>query len=398
MENRTIFCCNPISEAGLVRFAPNYSMVPSLEEADALLVRSADLNSTEFPRRIRAIARAGAGVNNIPLDRCAEQGIVVFNTPGANANGVKELTIAGLLLASRDIIGGAQWVKEHKDDPAVAKDAEKAKKAFAGIEIQGKTLGVIGLGAIGVLVANAALDLGMKVIGYDPFLSVSSAWKLSGHVRPAVSLDELYADSDYITIHVPATASTRGMVDASAFAKMKEGARLLNFARDSLVDEAALSEALTSGKLACYVTDFATPGVLHLDHVIALPHLGASTEESEENCAVMAVDQLQDYIDNGNITHSVNYPDLNAGVCQTASRVAILHRNIPNMLRQFTGFFGDLNHNIETLQNKAKGDYAYTVMDLSYPLPENTVRELKAIDGVLRVRVLKGKETVGKED
>lgn len=394
MENRTVFCCNPISEVGLRQFSSNYSIVSSLDDADALLVRSADLKQTDFPRNIRAIARAGAGVDNIPLDRCAEEGIVVFNTPGANANGVKELVIAGLLLASRDIIGGAQWVTENKDDPNIGKSAEKAKKAFAGNEIQGKTLGVIGLGAIGVLVANAALDLGMKVIGYDPFLSVSSAWKLSSHVRPADSLNELYEDSDYVTVHVPAASSTIGMLNAEAFAHMKDGVRLLNFSRNTLVDEDDLADAVASGKVSKYVTDFATPAVANLKNTIVLPHLGASTEESEDNCAVMAVRQLQDYIDNGNITHSVNYPDLNAGVCQTDSRVAILHRNIPNMLRQFTTFFGDLNHNIETLQNKARGEYAYTLIDLSRPLPENTVKELKSIEGVLRVRVLKGKENI----
>ena len=397
MENRTVFCCNPISEAGLRHFSSNYSTVSSMEEADALLVRSADLRKTDFPRSIRAIARAGAGVDNIPLERCSEEGIVVFNTPGANANGVKELVIAGLLLASRDIIGGARWVLDNKDDPDIGRSAEKAKKAFAGNEIQGKTLGVIGLGAIGVLVANAALDLGMKVIGYDPYLSVSSAWKLSSHVRPADSLNELYEASDYVTIHVPAADSTVGMLNSDAFSHMKDGVRVLNFSRNTLVNETDLSEAVSSGKVSKYVTDFATPAVVSLKNTVVLPHLGASTEESEDNCAVMAVRQLQDYIDNGNITNSVNYPDLSAGVCQTDSRIAILHRNIPNMLRQFTAFFGDLDHNIETLQNKAKGGYAYTVIDLSCPLPENTVKELRSIDGVLRVLVLKGKETIREE-
>ncbi|MBR0451424.1 MAG: phosphoglycerate dehydrogenase [Oscillospiraceae bacterium] len=394
MDKRTVYCCNPISKVGLQELPSHYSLVSSIDEADALLVRSADLKQTDFPGNIRAIARAGAGVDNIPLNRCSEEGIVVFNTPGANANGVKELVIAGLMLASRDILGGVQWIRENKEDPNISKDAEKAKKAFAGNEILGKTLGVIGLGAIGVLVANSALDLGMKVIGYDPFLSVSSAWKLSGHVKPADSLTELFENSDYVTIHVPATSSTVGMLDKTAFTHMKDGVRVLNFARDTLVDEDALSDAIISGKVSRYVTDFATPVVANLPNTIVLPHLGASTEESEDNCAVMAVRQLQEYIDNGNITNSVNYPDLNAGVCQTVSRVAILHRNIPNMLRQFTTFFGDLNHNIETLQNKAKGEYAYTIIDLSYPLPENTVKELKSINGVLRVRVLKGKERI----
>ena len=394
MENRAIFCCNPISDVGLKLFSQNYRIVSSIDDADALLVRSADLRHTEFPRNIRAIARAGAGVDNIPLDVCSEKGIVVFNTPGANANGVKELVIAGLLLASRDIIGGVQWINDNIDDPDISKNAEKAKKAFAGNEIQGKTLGVIGLGAIGVLVANVALDLGMRVIGYDPFLSVSSAWKLSSHVRPADTLNELYASSDYITVHVPATDSTVGMLNNTAFSQMKDGVRLLNFSRNTLINEKDLSEAIISGKVSKYVTDFVTPAVAKMDGIIALPHLGASTEESEDNCAIMAVQQLQDYLDNGNITHSVNYPDLNAGICQTVSRVAILHRNIPNMLRQFTTFFGDLNHNIETLQNKARGEYAYTIIDLSYPLPDNTVNELKSIGGVLRVRVLKGKDTI----
>ncbi|MBQ9526982.1 MAG: phosphoglycerate dehydrogenase, partial [Fretibacterium sp.] len=331
-------------------------------------------------------ARAGAGVNNIPLDRCSEQGIVVFNTPGANANSVKELVIAGLLLASRDIIGGNEWVKAHITDADIARDGEKAKKAFAGHEIKGRSLGVIGLGAIGVLVANAAIALGMEVYGYDPYLSVRSAWQLSPLVKQAENLEALYAASDFVTLHVPAMDATRGMVDAKAIARMRDGVRVLNFARDVLVDEEAMGAALRSGKVARYVSDFPNPLSAALENAIVLPHLGASTEEAEENCAIMAAEELQDYLDNGNITHSVNYPDLNAGVCETEARVAILHRNVPNMLSQITAFFGSNGLNIENLSNKARGQYAYTLLDISHPMPRDTVERLREIGGVLRVR------------
>ena len=386
MKDRKVFCLNNIAKVGTDRFRDGYTLVDTIDEAAAVLVRSADMKEMAFPTGLRAIGRAGAGVNNIPLDRCAEEGIVVFNTPGANANSVKELVLCGLFLASRDVAGGINWVKENKADEAIAKTTEKAKKAFAGNEIKGKTLGVIGLGAIGVLVANAAVSLGMKVLGYDPYMSVKAAWNLSPAVSHAEKVEELYASSDYLTIHVPATASTKGMISAEAIARMKNGAVVLNFARDSLVDEKAMAEALASGKIKHYVTDFPTPVSAAMDKAIVIPHLGASTEEAEDNCAVMAVDEIQDYLDNGNIHNSVNYPELNAGVCETAARVEILHRNIPNTLSQITAFFGAQGLNIENMVNKSRGDYAATILDLSSSMPHDTVEKLRAIEGVLRVR------------
>ena len=386
MKTRKIYCMNNISEKGTNVFREGYELTDNIEECAGVLVRSADMKDMEFPEGLRAIARAGAGVNNIPLDRCAEAGIVVFNTPGANANSVKELVIAGMLLASRDIIGGNEWVREHASDENIGKTAEKAKKAFAGTEIRGKKLGVIGLGAIGVLVANDAVALGMDVYGYDPYLSVVSAWNLSSAVHKASSVEEICDVCDFITIHVPAMDSTKGMINADVISRMKDGVVFLNFARDTLVDEKAMGEALESGKVRKYVSDFANAGSVGFKNTIILPHLGASTEEAEDNCAVMAAQEMQDYLDNGNIKHSVNYPDLDAGVCNVEARVAILHRNIPNMLSQITTFFGKNNINIEHLANKSKGNYAYTLVDLSHPLPKNTVESLKKIEGVLRVR------------
>ncbi|MBR6954491.1 MAG: phosphoglycerate dehydrogenase [Clostridia bacterium] len=386
MKDRKIFCLNNIARVGTDRFRAGYTLSDTIDEAAGVLVRSADMKELAFPAGLRAIARAGAGVNNIPLERCAEEGIVVFNTPGANANSVKELVLAGLLLAARDIAGGIAWVQENKGDEAIAKTTEKAKKAFAGHELQGKTLGVIGLGAIGVLVANAAVALGMKVLGFDPYMSVNAAWKLSPAVRHAETVEAIYAESDFVTIHVPATPATKGMISAEAIAKMKDGAVLLNFARDALVDEAAVARALETGKLGRYVTDFPNPVSAAMDKAIVIPHLGASTEEAEDNCAVMAVDELQDYLDNGNIRNSVNYPEVNMGVCETAARVAILHRNIPNMLSQITAFFGSQGLNIENMANKSRGSYAYTLLDLTEAMPRDTVQRLKAIEGVLRVR------------
>ena len=386
MKDRKIYCLNNIAAVGTDRFRSGYTLVDSIDEAAGVLVRSADMKEMTFPAGLRAIARAGAGVNNIPLDRCADEGIVVFNTPGANANSVKELVLCGMLLASRDITGGIAWVKENADDENIAKTTEKAKKAFAGNELMGKTLGVIGLGAIGVLVANAAVSLGMKVYGFDPYLSVNSAWHLSPMVIHAEKIEEIYAASDFITIHVPATASTKGMIGEDAIAKMKPGAVLLNFARDTLVNEPALAAALESGAVKCYVTDFPTPGSAHMKNAIVIPHLGASTEEAEDNCAVMAVKQLQDYLDNGNIHNSVNYPEISLGFCETEARVGILHRNIPNMLSQITNFFGNQGLNIENLANKSRGDFAYTLLDISHPMPRDTVERLKEIDGVIRVR------------
>jgi len=388
MKDRKIYCMNEIAEIGTSRFRPGYTLTGSVEEAAGILVRSADMREMAFPAELRAIARAGAGVNNIPVERCTAQGIVVFNTPGANANSVKELVIAGLMLASRDIIGGNEWVREHAEDYAIGKDAEKAKKQFAGNEVMGKTLGVIGLGAVGVLVANAAVSLGMTVYGYDPYLSIQSAWHLSPAVRQATSVEEICGSCDYISIHVPATDKTRGMIGAKQIAGMRDGVRFLNFARDALVDEEAMAQALEAGKVKAYISDFANPLSVHMKNTIILPHLGASTNEAEDNCAMMAVDELQDYLDNGNIIHSVNFPDINAGVCETESRVAVLHKNIPNMLSQITTFFGNHGLNIENLANKARGEYAYTLLDISHPMPHDTVETFRRIEGVLRVRRL----------
>ena len=386
LKDRKVCCLNNISRVGTDCFREGYTLTDQMEHAQGVLVRSADMLNMEFPAELRAIARAGAGVNNIPLDRCAEAGIVVFNTPGANANAVKELTIAGLLLASRGIVDGAEWVRQNASAEDLKKKAEKAKKAFAGNEIAGKTLGVIGLGAIGVMVANAAVELGMKVCGYDPYVSVDSAWNLNRQVIYVQQLEDLCERADYITIHVPFMKSTRHMVDRDAIARMKDGVRFLNFARDELVDEEAMAEALESGHVKTYVSDFANPVSARMKNAVILPHLGASTEEAEDNCAVMAVRELQDYLDNGNIRHSVNYPDLDAGVCRTEARVAILHRNIPNMISQIASFFGKNGLNIESLHSKSKGNYEYTLLDLDAPMPHDTVERLKEIDGVLRVR------------
>ena len=386
MKDRNIFCLNQIASVGTDQFRSGYTLVDAIDSAAGVLVRSADMKEIAFPAGLRAIARAGAGVNNIPIDRCTEEGIVVFNTPGANANSVKELVLCGLLLASRDVVGGVCWVRENRGDENLAKSVEKAKKAFAGREVQGKTLGVIGLGAIGALVANAAISLGMKVYGFDPYMSVKSAWSLSPLVTHAETAEEVYQRSDYLTLHVPATSSTTGMISADVIARMKDGAVLLNFARDALVDEKAVGAALESGKLSRYVTDFPNPVSAGLNRAIVIPHLGASTDEAEDNCAVMAAQQLQDYLDNGNIHNSVNYPEISAGVCETEARVAILHRNIPNMLSQITSFFGSQGLNIENMANKSRGDYAYTLLDLSHRMPRDTVERLKEIPGVLRVR------------
>ena len=388
-KHRKIHCLNNIAAIGLEQFREGYEVTENVNDAAGILVRSADMHAMEFPGGLRAIARAGAGVNNIPIDRCSEAGIVVFNTPGANANSVKELVIAGLLLASRGIYEGISWVRDNAGASDLAKTAEKAKKNFAGHEIQGKTLGVIGLGAIGVRVANAAVSLGMNVLGYDPYLSVKSAWMLSPMVKHADSPDEVYAASDYITIHVPAMDSTKHMINAEAVAKMKRGIKLLNFARDVLVDEEALKDALVSGQVSCYVSDFPNTVSASLPNAIVLPHLGASTEEAEDNCAVMAAVQMQDYLDNGNITNSVNFPDINAGTCGAEARVVILHRNIPNMLSQITSFFGSNGLNIENLLNKARGKYAYTLADISHKMPDDTTERLREIEGVLRVRRVK---------
>ena len=381
-------CLNAIAGVGLNQFSDNYTAVEEMNDADAVLVRSAVMHDMEFGANLQAIARAGAGVNNIPLERCAEEGIVVFNTPGANANGVKEMVIAGLLLASRDIVGGIEWVKENKDEAEIAKMAEKAKKAFAGQEIQGKKLGVIGLGAIGVLVANAAVHLGMEVYGYDPYLSVDAAWKLSRHIIHAKTTEEIYKECDYITIHVPALESTKGMINKTAISMMKDGAIILNFARDVLVNETDLLEALEAGKIRRYVTDFANPTVAGKKGVIVTPHLAASTEESEDNCAKMAVVEIMDYMENGNIRNSVNYPNCDMGKKGEYTRVAVLHRNVPNMIGQFTSVFGEAGINIEHMTNKSRNEYAYTMMDAVGTVTEELVKKLEAFQDVLRVRVI----------
>ena len=381
-------CLNPIAKVGLDQLDENYVNTDNAEEADAILVRSAKMHEMEFAKNLKVIARAGAGVNNIPLDRCAEEGIVVFNTPGANANGVKELVIAGMLLAARDIIGGINWVQEYEEDGDIAKITEKKKKAFAGTELQGKKLGVIGLGAIGVLVANAAVHLGMEVYGYDPYVSVDSAWMLSRSIYHAKTVDEIYKDCDYITIHVPALEDTKGMIDKNAVSLMKKGVVILNFARDILVNQEDVVDALVSEKVRCYVTDFPTKEIVGVKGAIVIPHLGASTEESEDNCAKMAAEEVKDFLENGNITHSVNFPDCDMGARGKEPRVTILHKNIPNMLGQFTGLMAEKGINISLMTNKSRKEYAYTMMDVDAEVPAEVEQQLAGIDGVLRVRVL----------
>lgn len=382
-------CLNPISHVGLERLDENYVKTDEAGEADVILVRSAKMHDMEFGADLKAIARAGAGVNNIPLDRCAEEGIVVFNTPGANANGVKELVIAGMLLAARDIVGGINWVQEHEEDGDIAKVTEKKKKAFAGTELQGKKLGVIGLGAIGVLVANAATNLGMDVYGYDPYLSVESAWKLSRSIHHANTVDELYKECDYITIHVPALEDTKGMINKNAISLMKKNVVILNFARDTLVNSEDIVDALVSGTVKCYVTDFPTPEIAGVKGAVVIPHLGASTEESEDNCAQMAVDEIRDFLENGNISHSVNYPDCTLGPKGNEDRITVFHHNIPNMLGQFTSLMAQEDMNISLMTNKSRKEYAYTVMDVDKKVEDTVLEKLEAIDGVLKVRVIR---------
>ena len=384
-----INCLNPIADIGLKNFSAQYQITADINEADGVLVRSASMHEMEIPASLLAVARAGAGVNNIPLDKCAEKGVVVFNTPGANANGVKELVIAGMLLAARDVVGGIEWVKASVDNADIAKAAEKEKKNFAGTEIQGKKLGVIGLGAIGVKVANAAIALGMEVYGYDPYLSVNAAWNLSRSVKHVLNVDDIYAECDYITIHVPLMDSTKGMINAVSIAKMKEGVILLNFARDLLANEKDVLEGLQSGKIARYVSDFPNPTTAGQKGCIVIPHLGASTEESEDNCAVMAVAEMMDYLENGNIKNSVNYPACDMGVCTKAGRIAIFHKNIANMISQFTTVFGTNGINISDMTNKSRGDVAYTMLDVESVPTAEVIEALSRIDGVFRVRIVK---------
>ena len=380
---------NKISPKGTALWTEDYTAVENLEAADAVLVRSANMHETTMPENLLAIARAGAGVNNIPLTTCADQGIVVFNTPGANANSVMELALCGMLLASRDIVGGINWVQSIKGSPDVAKLVEKGKSQFAGYEIRGKKLGIIGLGAIGGPLANRARKLGMDVYGCDPHISVEAAWHLDRHVARVNSRDEIYANCDVITLHVPLLKDTEKMINAEAIAKMKDGVIILNFARDKLVDDDAMAEALASGKVRRYVTDFPNEKTAKMPGCIAIPHLGASTEESEDNCAKMAVQQVMNYLENGNIVNSVNYPNCDMGLCTAAGRITILHKNIPNSLGQFTAVLASENVNIDGLMNKSRGEYAYTMFDLDHTPSEAAVEALKNIEGVLRVRVIR---------
>ena len=382
-------CLNPIANCGLDLFTDNYTKVEDMADAQAVLVRSAAMHDLELPAGLEAIARAGAGVNNIPLDKCAEQGIVVFNTPGANANGVKELVLAGMFLAARDIVGGIDWVKENVADENIAKTAEKAKKAFAGTEIMGKKLGVIGLGAIGVKVANAAVALGMEVYGYDPYMSVDAAWNVDKGVKHVVSTEDIYRECDYITVHVPLMDATKHMVNADAIKLMKDGVVVLNFSRDTLVDEDAMVAALAEGKIKRYVVDFPSPKTAGKPGCIVIPHLGASTEESEDNCAIMAVKEIRDYMENGNIVNSVNYPNCSMGVCTAVARVGILHKNVKGMISKLTTVLGDAGINIADMTNKSRGDYAYSLFDLDHAVEADVKAALEAVEAVLKVRVIK---------
>ena len=386
---RKIHCLNAISKHGTDLLTADYELTDNVKEAEGILVRSASLHEMEFPNSLLAVARAGAGVNNIPLDACAQEGIVVFNTPGANANAVKELVIGALMLASRDILGGINWCIDNAEDANIAKSVEKAKKVFAGCEIRGKKLGVIGLGAIGAEVANACAGLGMEVYGYDPFISVQAAWMLSRDVKHTTSLDTIFQECDYITLHVPALDSTKGMINKNALEQMKDGVVVLNFARDLLVDEDAMTEALASGKVKHYMTDFPNTKSVHMKGAIVTPHIGASTAESEDNCAKMAVQELMEYLEKGNIINSVNYPNCSLGECTHANRIAINHRNVKNMLGQFTDIFATSDINIANMVNKSKGDYAYSLFDLDSVASEEVLDKIRAVEGVLRVRVIK---------
>ena len=386
---RKIHCLNAIANVGTDIFDENYKLTDNIEEADAIMVRSAAMGDMEFSENLLAIARAGAGVNNIPLERCADAGIVVFNTPGANANGVKELVICGMLLAARDVVGGIEWTRSIKDSDTIAKDVEKGKKNFAGGEIKGKKLGVIGLGAIGAEVANAAASLGLEVLGYDPFISVNAAWRLSRKIKHITDINEIFRECDYITLHVPLTDDNKGMIGKNSIPQMKDGVVILNFARDLLVDDDEMEKALESGKVARYVTDFPNTKSAKMEKAIVIPHLGASTQESEDNCAVMAANELVDYLENGNIKNSVNFPSCDMGVCQVEGRVALLHKNIPNMIGQNTSAFAKNGYNISDLTNKSKGTKAYTLIDIETKASESLINELNAIEGILKVRIIK---------
>ncbi len=380
---------NPISPKGTALWREEYQTAEALDDAQAIMVRSASMHDMQLPSNLLAVARAGAGVNNIPLDRCAEQGVVVFNTPGANANSVVELALCGMLLGCRDVVGGIGWVKSIKDSADVAKQVEKGKSKFAGHEIRGKSLGVIGLGAVGGPLANAARKLGMDVYGCDPYISIDAAWHLDSHIHRVNNREAIYGNCDVISLHTPLLDSTRHMINAEALSQMKDGVIILNFARDALVDDEAMAQALASGKVKCYVTDFPNDKTAGMDGVIAIPHLGASTEESEDNCAKMAVRQVMNYLENGNIVNSVNFPSCDMGVCTKAGRITILHRNIPNSLSRFTSVVAEEGINISDMMNRSKGDYAYTMLDLDTPVSAHAIEHLKTVEGVLRVRVIK---------
>jgi len=382
-------CLNPIAEVGLAYLTQEYVLTEDITQADGILVRSASMHEMDLPDNLLAVARAGAGVNNIPLDKCAKKGIVVFNTPGANANGVTELVIAGMLLAARDIAGGIEWVRSTAKNPEIDKETEKEKKAFAGTELNRKRLGIIGLGAIGVKVANAAKHLGMEVYGYDPYVSVDSAWNLSRDVKHVLNVDEIYEGCDFITIHVPLLDATKGMINKESISRMKDGVIILNFARDLLANESDVLDGIKSGKIRKYVTDFPNPVIAGQEGCIVIPHLGASTEESEDNCAKMAVKQMKNYLKNGNIINSVNYPDCDMGICAQAGRIAIFHKNKANMITKFTACFGDNEINISDMMNKSMGEVAYTMLDVEEAATPEMITTLQNIEGVFRVRVVK---------
>ena len=382
-------CLNAISEAGLKSLSSDFVKTDDVNEAEAILVRSAAMHDMEFSDNLLAVARAGAGVNNIPLDKCAEKGIVVFNTPGANANGVKELVIAAMILTSRNLIAANGWVNENKDDENIGKTMEKAKSKFAGREVKGKKLGVIGLGAIGVLVANAASSLGMEVIGCDPFLSVQNALNLSRKVKLVKEREEVFRGCDYITVHVPLLDDTKEMINAGTISMMKDGVIILNFARDLLVKEDAVIEGLASGKIAGYATDFPSVKLANTKGVVAFPHLGASTTESEDNCAVMAAAEITDYLENGNIRNSVNFPACDMGVCSQAGRIAVLHKNVPNIISGLTTVFGQSGINIDKMMNQSRGEYAYSIIDIDKAGAKDIADEIATKEGILKVRVIK---------
>ena len=382
-------CLNPISNLGTDLFNDNYEMTDDFASADVALVRSASVHDLELSDSLLAIARAGAGVNNIPLDKCAEKGIVVFNTPGANANGVKELVLCGMLLASRDIIGGNKWVADNKEDENIGKTMEKAKKNFAGNELKGKKLGVIGLGAIGRLVANIGVSMGMDVIGHDPYLSVDAALGLKRTVHLVKSRDDIFKTCDFISVHVPLLDDTKGMINKDTIAEMKDGVIILNYARDLLVNDDDMAEALASGKVKKYVTDFPNAKTAKMDGVIATPHLGASTEESEDNCAIMAVNEIMDFVENGNIINSVNYPRCELGVCDKAARITVAHKNIPSMIGQLSSAVAEAGINVSDMVDKSRGDFAYAILDLDAPATEELINKVASVEGVIKVRVVK---------